>query len=193
MSVISEYVDLVNETITNQTEDYSITPGIVGNRITELAELVPSISSAVPLGTILMYSPVTTVEFDVTGLGVSDNVLGWAICNGNNSTPNLKGKFVVGYDPDDVNYDTIGETGGQKYVTEVIEHTHYVATTTTDASETVSSSNYIGTRAIYGDNSDYLLSAETTESSVGLTSETGIAQPDNRPPYYAILYIKKIS
>ncbi|MBL6445664.1 hypothetical protein JMN32_05050 [Fulvivirga sp. 29W222] len=47
---------------------------------------------------------------------------GWVLCDGraavNGQTiPNLKGKFIVGYDPNDNDYDAIGKTGGEKEVT----------------------------------------------------------------------------
>jgi microcystin-dependent protein len=48
----------------------------------------------VPKGSILPYhGPLTS--FDNTGMGSSD-MLGWAICNGNNSTPDLRGLTVMG-------------------------------------------------------------------------------------------------
>lgn len=48
----------------------------------------------VPKGSILPYhGPLTS--FDNTGLGSSD-MLGWAICNGLNSTPDLRGLTVMG-------------------------------------------------------------------------------------------------
>ena len=39
---------------------------------------------------------------------------GWALCNGTNGTPNLSGKFIVGYNVGDSDYSTIGNTGGEK-------------------------------------------------------------------------------
>jgi hypothetical protein len=36
------------------------------------------------------------------------------LCDGTNGTPNLKGKFIVGYDSTDTDYNAIGKTGGQK-------------------------------------------------------------------------------
>ena len=53
---------------------------------------------------------------------------GWHLCNGDNSTPDLRGKFVVHYDPDDSDYDGIGNSGGMKTVTltedQIPGHTH---------------------------------------------------------------------
>ncbi|MFN8438005.1 MAG: hypothetical protein U0V72_10210 [Cytophagales bacterium] len=55
---------------------------------------------AVPAGTIVMWSG------SVTALPK-----GWALCDGTNGTPNLKGRFVVGYDPTDTDYNTLQKTG----------------------------------------------------------------------------------
>jgi microcystin-dependent protein len=55
---------------------------------------------AVPAGTIVMWSG-------------NPNSLptGWALCDGTNGTPNLKGRFIVGYDPADTDYNTVNKTG----------------------------------------------------------------------------------
>jgi hypothetical protein len=39
----------------------------------------------------------------------------------------------------------------------------------------------------------YVIQGTAGVATLGLTSPTGVAQPDNRPPYYTILYIKKIA
>jgi microcystin-dependent protein len=50
--------------------------------------------------------------------GSTDNVPpGWVLCNGHNGTPDLRGRFVVGWHPDDGDYNGIGRTGGASYVT----------------------------------------------------------------------------
>lgn len=48
-------------------------------------------------GGIIMYSGALTGKFDGTGLGYSGEWVGWALCNGNNGTPDLRGRFIVGY------------------------------------------------------------------------------------------------
>lgn len=198
MSILSDFIDLVNATITDKTANYSITPQNVGNRITELATLVPQLGGSVPLGTIIMYAPATTAEFDGTGLGIASNVLGWAICNGANDTPDMRSKFVVGYNPSDSDYDTIGETGGQKYVTEVLKHNHlmFVDYTGTPADGDVSATGTAIQEYSFGNDSSYDIQGyndrTTYPAALGLTSDTGVTQPDNRPPYYTVLYLKKI-
>ena len=38
---------------------------------------------------------------------------GWAFCDGMSGRPNLLGRFVVGYDPSNQDYNTIGNMGGE--------------------------------------------------------------------------------
>jgi hypothetical protein len=194
MSILSDFIDLVDATITNKTADYSITPQNVGNRITELAELVPQLGATVPLGTIIMYAPASTSEFDSSGLGIASNVVGWAICNGSNSTPDMRSKFVVGYNPSDVDYDTIGQTGGQKNVTEVLSHSHvmFANESVTGGGDPTSSTFVDKTLTSSGDLS-YTMIGTATTATIGKTSTTGVAAPDNRPPYFTVLYLKKIA
>jgi len=51
-----------------------------------------------PIGSIVAYSGDIT-DFDSSGLGMTPNTLGWAICNGNNGTENLIGRVINGTDP----------------------------------------------------------------------------------------------
>jgi hypothetical protein len=58
---------------------------------------------------IIMYSGLIT-NFDSLGTGKKNTpVEGWALCNGNNGTPDLKGRFIVGYDSGDTDYNAIGK------------------------------------------------------------------------------------
>lgn len=66
-----------------------------------------------PLGGIIMWSGDVSTNFDGTGKGTG-NLNGWAICNGANGTPDLRGRFIVGYNG--TSY-TLGATGGNNSVT----------------------------------------------------------------------------
>ena len=47
---------------------------------------------------------------------------GWYLCNGSNGTPDLRGRFVVGYDNNDSDFD-VNDTGGSKDAV-LVSHTH---------------------------------------------------------------------
>lgn len=75
----------------------------------------------IPQQGIIMYSGPTT-DFTSTGLGkFGTRADGWALCNGNTfsligggnvTTPDLRGKFIIGYDPSaGPSYNNIGDTG----------------------------------------------------------------------------------
>lgn len=196
---LAEYKDLVDSTITNKTVNYSITPTNVGERLKDLADNVGNFDTvlAVPLGTILMYAPATTSEFDSTGLGILDNVIGWAICNGNNTTPNLKGKFVVGYDPDDTDYNAIGDLGGDKTVTlditQIPQHDHMMFSNQISGGS-VTPTSFSAYQQDAGINRDYDISPSDLIPTLGKTGLRGGGLPhENRPPFYTVLYIKKIA
>jgi len=62
-----------------------------------------SATDALPRGTIIMWSG-----------SVAQIPSGWALCDGKNGTPDLRGRFIVGYDAADSDYAAIGSTGGEK-------------------------------------------------------------------------------
>lgn len=103
---------------------------------------------------------------------------GWALCNGENGTPNLKNRFILGVtDERDVD-----RTGGEEKVTlaieELPEHTHPY---TYPVSHT-------GGR-VEGSASTILYTSITS----GITESTGASQPhNNMPPYYTLYYIMKL-
>jgi len=88
----------------------------------------PAPAGGAPTGGIIMYSGAW--NFDGTGLGTG-SLAGWALCNGNNGTPNLSDRFVMGT----INSATLGATGGANSYTltasQLPSHTH---TFTTDIS-----------------------------------------------------------
>lgn len=124
---------------------------------------------------------VTTNKFDGTGLGLdTSEERGFALCNGQNGTPDLRGKFIVGLGSGD--YDTIGNTGGEEEHTLTIDempvHSHNVGIDQ-DGSDAP------GSNASTGSN---------VQDSAAGTSNTGGGQPhENRPPYYVLAYVMKVS
>lgn len=66
-----------------------------------LQNTISSSQKYFPLRCPISWYPETTGQistyFDATGLGVSGNVFqGWAICNGQNTTPDMRGRMVIG-------------------------------------------------------------------------------------------------
>jgi len=98
---------------------------------------------------------------------IVDIPAGWVLCDGNNGTPNLMDRFVVGagdtYNPND--------TGG------TYDHTHGF---TSDTHQ-----HNIGAGDAYTEGAAF---AGVSSSEV-VTGETD--SEDNIPPYYALAYIMK--
>ena len=131
-------------------------------------------------------SALTGIEAFVTGMiilwsGAADAIpTGFVLCDGNNSTPNLSGRFVVGYDASNSDYD-VDDTGGAESVTltlnQIPAHTH------TYIDQYVVIDN--GYRPWPASNNDCAARSANTGSSGGSQSH------ENRPPYYALCYIMK--
>jgi microcystin-dependent protein len=131
--------------------------------------------AAIPQGLIAMWS------------GSVDNLpAGWALCNGLNATPNLSGKFIVGFNLQDEDYDETGKTGGQAKVALSLEqipsHKHESVFKKAGVDDT--------------DTPNY--GALVTDDSAGAYYNTD-SQPagegqahENRPPYYVLAYIIKL-
>ena len=172
-----------------QTEDGLTVPGnlnIPGNlNVTGGINLLPS-------GTIVAYNGQTAPP-------------GWAICDGLEGRPNLKGKFIYGYDNN-----RFGEEGGSKDAI-VVSHNHGGATSEDGdhnhpyddiyASENHNDhtqGTYLGHQGSDYDNEWFpTLRRNTLHSSIGNHSHTissdGESGTDkNLPPYVILLYIIKL-
>ena len=102
---------------------------------------------------------------------------GYVLCDGNNSTPNLEGKFVVGAAASG-SY-AVGNTGGAETVTlteaQMPSHVHHFLIQD-------------GSTSPMG----YAQSANGTNIGwAGTNSKGGDQAHENRPPYYALCYIMK--
>lgn len=113
---------------------------------------------------------------------VSEIPTGWQLCDGSNATPNLKGQFIVGYDPADADYNAIGNIGGSKKVSLTAAnngaHSHTYKQYQLDQEVSTSGD---GVRA---------LNKSNTQTGAFTTEESGTGAPhENRPPYYTLAYI----
>lgn len=128
---------------------------------------------------------------------ISDIPPGWLLCDGTNGTPNLSGRFVLGYKAfstgpminSDATYgvNTVtgssfssGSTGGEYIhtlsITEMPAHTHQ-AFPSFNAGSTPST---------------YIQPALSGSDTQGFTGSTGGSAPhNNMPPYYVLAYIMK--
>ncbi len=104
---------------------------------------------------------------------------GFVLCNGSNSTPDLRDRFVVGAQ----NAYSVGATGGADSVTltvsQIPSHNHSVTFPITAPQGGIPSNNSFGCNH----NSSGMT---RTSSSVG-----GGGSHENRPPYYALCYVMK--
>ena len=183
----------------NVNDDITVT---AGSNITlthdNASEFTISGVDAFPSGGIIMWS------------GAANAIpSGWVLCNGQNSTPDLRGKFVVGYSDTDNDFD-VNDTGGSKDAV-VVSHTHdlnhnhtYSSSTSSDGGHShtwqrqdVSIDN--GYRPWPASNND-VVSTNVQTSTDGdhghnISGNTGNrgggGSHENRPPFYALCYIMK--
>ena len=109
-------------------------------------------------------------NFDSNGLGKNLRA-GWAICNGNNGTPNISNRVIVSYGSD---FPTLNAVGGSKDAV-VVSHNHTY-------SEYVQQGSNSGSG---GEAAGYF--AKGTTSTVG---ESGLNK--NMQPYIVLVYIMKL-
>ena len=151
---------------------------------------------AVPSGAILLWS------------GAANAIpSGWALCNGQNNTPDLRGRFIVGYHDGDGNYD-VGDTGGSANAT-LVSHSHGSGTlSAADHTHNFKASNRAGdedawsntNKAFIGDLDNAAFTQSGTNKIYGsgslsvsgsTASQGSSATNANLPPYYALCYIMK--
>lgn len=130
-------------------------------------DMVDQINTAAPSGIIAMWSG-----------SIASIPSGWFLCNGANSTPDLRDRFIVGAGS---SY-SVGDTGGEAThvltEAEMPSHTHPVP----------------GSAA--GGNDAYPINSGTTSgpdsgASYNSGSKGSGDAHENRPPYYALAYIMK--
>jgi hypothetical protein len=137
---------------------------------------------------------------------------GWYLCNGSNSTPDLRNKFIIGAFSDDSGTakttvtGTSTQTGGSKDAI-VVSHTHTATSTVTDPQHNHTPQT-LGSAQAGSDNggapvdastgySTGRTSAVTSSSSTGITVATSISTEGssgtnaNLVPYFALAFIMK--
>jgi len=164
-------------------------------------------SAAEPdIGEIVMYSGSLAGKFDSTGLGLPNSLRWnkWALCNGQNGTPDLRSRFVGGFNPLDPEFD-MGQYGGSNSrnieLNQMPPHRHFAAADIEVSSGANSLSPGLNQIARGRDdigNGNYFMTGTNQEATIGRTSSTGginenqVEPFDNRPGFYALAFVMKI-
>ena len=163
--------------VTNSLNDDAVTAAKVENAINTTLEFV------VPAGGIIMWS-------GSTGSIPS----GWAICDGNNGTPDLRNRFVVGAGS---TYG-VNATGGSKDAV-VVSHSHGITEPNggqghRHTMEFTNTDSGFG-RSEESGNGGVSGTHNTSFSTTGITINTEGTSGTNKnlPPYLALAYIMKLS
>jgi hypothetical protein len=190
-SAISSKADLNSPALTGTPTAPTAASGTNTTQVATTAFVKSAVDASFTTGMIMMWSgTIATIP------------TGWVLCNGSNSTPDLRNKFIIGAHSDTtgVAYSTVTgsntQTGGTKDAINV-SHTHTATSTVTDPGHTHQIPNADG--ALFGTsaNSNRGMSASTSSSTTGITVATSISTEgssgtnQNLPPYYALAFIMK--
>lgn len=172
--------------ITSSTAELNILDGVTATA----SALNTASTHYVPSGGIILWSG-----------SVASIPSGWYLCDGNNSTPDLRNRFVVGAGDSYAVADTGGADTVTLSTTEIPSHTHtFSGTTNTIGDHTHSipdgsgNDGYPGLEAggPGGGNPQTGAAGAHSHTFSGTTAATGSgAAHENRPPYYALAYIMK--
>jgi hypothetical protein len=190
-SAISSKADLNSPALTGTP---TAPTASAGTNTTQLATTAFVLANAIPSGLISMWSGT-----------IASIPSGWVLCNGSNSTPDLRNRFIIGAHSDTagVAYSTVTgsntTSGGTKDAT-TVSHTH--TATVTDAghahalSQLVDNTNVVGKQAFFdrglgGTSSGYSTNSATTGISVANSTEGSSGTNQNLPPYYALAFIMR--
>ena len=171
-------------------------------------------TTAIPWTDFVRAYPLTSAifldEIRMYGGDIANIPAGWHLCNGSNGTEDLRGRFIVGHNPDDVDYDTVGNTGGEKEhtltVDEMPAHNHTAGSTpagshnhNTDNTNGMVRETGAYTTGISTDNTlneidvihAYPLDYDGShQHTITVQNKGGGQAHENRPPYYALAFIQ---
>ena len=142
----------------------------------------PAVSATIPSGLIAIWSG---------SLGSIPS--GWVLCDGTNSTPDLRNSFILGAG----NSYAVGATGGSTDAI-VVSHTHTATVTDPSHTHTVTNSVFQSIGGGSGGAGGGTLTGTTlsiNSATTGITvanASTGVSGSGaNMPPYYALAFIMK--
>lgn len=195
---ISSKADLASPALTGTPTAPTATTGSNTTQLANTAFVSTAVAAAFPSGGIIMWA----------GL-ISAIPSGWYLCNGSNSTPDLRDKFIVGASADSggaAKTNITGsytQTGGTKDAI-VVSHSH-----TASSSSSVSDPGHFhysgGNGAPNGGGAGSALTNTGNSPNNTLSATTGISVStsttvnsngsdgtnQNLPPYYALAFIMK--
>ena len=193
-SAISSKADLNSPALTGTPTSPTASAGTNTTQVATTAFVQTALSAAFTSGMIMMWSgTIATIP------------TGWVLCNGSNSTPDLRNKFVIGAHSDSagVAYSTVTgsntQSGGSKDAI-TVSHTHTATSAVTDPGHAHSYTKPAGApNNAAGSIPDYItITTDNTASAVtNITVATTIATAGssgtnaNLPPYYALAFIMK--
>lgn len=189
-SAVASKSDSNSPTFTGTPLAPTASSGTNNTQIATTAFVTTAVAASIPSGAIILWSG-----------SVASIPSGWVLCNGSNSTPDLRNKFVVGAGS---TY-AVDATGGSADAI-VVSHSHS-ATSTSTVTDPGHSHGYknqqnsgftsIGWES--GDGSTSPAGSEILSNTTGITvaTSTTVASAGssgtnaNLPPYYALCYIMK--
>ena len=193
-SAIASKADVSSPALLGTPTTPTATAGTNTTQIASTAFVQTALAGAFSTGMVIMWSgTIATIP------------TGWYLCNGSNSTPDLRDKFVIGASADSGGVAKTNvtasytQTGGTKDAV-VVSHTHTATSTVTDPGHT---HTIAGNFATYsgggssGANNTFGSATNTNSSTTGISvatsiSTTGVSGTDaNLPPYFALAFIMK--
>ena len=196
-SAISSKADINSPALTGTPTAPTASTATNTTQLATTAFVQTALSAAFTSGMIMMWSgTIATIP------------TGWVLCNGSNSTPDLRNKFVIGAHTDSagVAYSTVTgsntQTGGTKDAINV-SHTHTATTTATDSGHTHLSNavglvngtiNWVGTGGTpynNGNNTNTGTGTANITATTTISTEGSSGTNQNLPPYYALAFIMK--
>ena len=193
-SAISSKADLNSPALTGTPTAPTAGSGTNTTQLATTAFVQTALSAAFTTGMIMMWSgTIATIP------------TGWVLCNGSNSTPDLRNKFVIGAHSDTagVAYTTVTgsntTTGGSANAV-VVSHTHTATSSVVDSGHQHGAGTFTGLNSPGGNGypsgsngAPTATPTATTGITVTTTNSTeGVSGTNaNLPPYYALAYIMK--
>jgi hypothetical protein len=187
-TAITSKADTNSPTFTGSPLAPTANSGTNNTQLATTAFVTTAVGASFPSGGIIMWSG-----------SIASIPSGWVLCNGSNSTPDLRNRFIVGAGS---TY-AVDDTGGSADAT-LVSHTHTATSAVTDTGHTHSltawhtgASPGSGGGADPGQRLSGSGAVSTDTITTGITVATSVSTEGssgtnaNLPPYYALAYIMK--